>query len=208
MSEQDPTKASIAILILAAGASSRMGRPKALLNWKGKTLIERVIDLAQSVESSQVMVVLGSDKDKIQKTIRDKSISFVINDNWIMGMGKSISTGVKSIMDQRSNIKGILILLADQPYLSKEILDQLLDIFTSHPNRIAATLYGEERYGVPAIFPAEHFQDLIKLNADQGARDILNDKKIIIHGVKGGDAVFDVDTPEDFKNLDTINPQS
>ncbi|MBQ4822535.1 nucleotidyltransferase family protein [Aquimarina sp. MMG016] len=194
----------IAHLILAAGSSSRLGRPKQLLPWKGLTLIEHAI--AQSLQLDQVStyVVLGAYFDLIQKEIDDFPLTIVYNNDWKSGMGSSISFGIKSILQENSSYDAVLISLVDQPLLEAEHLSELISEFVKKPDQVIATGLSK-RVGVPAIFPSSYFEELSKLKEDFGARYILKQYKEFVDVVSDSGKGIDIDTLEQYQILSKNN---
>lgn len=185
----------IAILILAAGESSRMGRPKQLLPWKDATLLDQAIGTAKQV-SKDVFVVLGAHGDLIAEAIKNEPVSIINNKKWSNGLGSSISTGISKI--PLDNFSAVLIMLADQPLLSVSFYKQMITTFTSNPCRIVATQY-DIKVGVPAIFAVNLATELIQLQQDIGAKYIINTykKECIVLNPEG--TSVDIDTPLDYQ---------
>ncbi|MEN1784353.1 MAG: nucleotidyltransferase family protein [Bacteroidota bacterium] len=179
------------LLILAAGASRRMGQIKQLLPWGKHTLLEQALTEAQKV-SNQVSVVLGAHAEKI-KTVLPPQVQTIFNPAWQQGMGTSIAVGVRYVLKQKSAVNAVLVLLGDQPLLGATHLNQLLVAHQQHPDRIIATAYPKNP-GVPALFPANYFGRLQQLNGDQGARKLLQ---------HAGQSVVQVAAVGDLKDLDT-----
>lgn len=188
----------IAILILAAGSSSRMGQPKQLLRWRSKTLLEHSIDEAEQVFNT-VMVVLGAYKDQIRRTIHNRKIDILENSDWQLGMGTSIAKGVREI--EKNNEKtAVLVMLSDQPLLGHEHLNLLLNEYEKGTKPIVCTKYGE-KLGVPAIFGRSLFLDLKLLNNDFGARHIIKKHGQSVAFVKPEQKVTDIDTFDEYNEL-------
>lgn len=187
----------IAILILAAGASTRMGRPKQLLPWGETTLLGNAIHQARFV-SKEILVVLGANKDLIEKTLSSE-VNVLFNPDWEQGMGTSIAMGIQKII-QNQSFDAVLIMLSDQPLLDADYLIQLRTKFFSSTCKIAATSY-ENNHGVPAIFHRSLFQKLVKLNKDYGAKKLMRqyDQELIDLNPKGKE--IDIDTFETYQQL-------
>ncbi|UII79601.1 NTP transferase domain-containing protein [Flagellimonas sp. CMM7] len=189
----------ISILILAAGASARMGnRVKQLLPWGTRTLLENAIDTAKQVTDS-IFVVLGANKEEIEKAI-SLDAETVYNPNWQSGMGSSISIGIEGILKQAEDPKGILIMLADQPLIDKTYLNELKEEFKKGIFKIVATSYGN-RLGVPAIFHQSIVPELMDLNEDYGARHIIQKYRAHLKQVFPKGKELDIDTPKNYTQL-------
>jgi len=198
---------NIAILILAAGNSSRMNRPKQLLPWKNTFLLNHVIKIAQFISKENIYVVLGAHYDLIKPKIKKKDITLIVNNDWQKGMGKSIALGAQHIKNSYINFDAILILLADQPLFNKDYLKQLINKFQVGNHQIIASLYGTKTIGVPALFDHYYFNELSQLKLDIGARILI---KTYIQNVKYIDAnnfSADIDTKEDYELLYQANHQ-
>ena len=184
---------SLAILILAAGTSSRLGEPKQLVKYQNKTLIQISIEKALEV-SSNVTVVLGEKADLIKKEIENYSIIIMTNQEYKKGIGTSISYGISFLKEFNKT----LIMLCDQPFISSTHLQKLIDK-SNNSNKIVCSFYKKD-VAVPAIFPKLFYKDLLSLNTDKGAKAIIKKNKYeSIH--LDDNLAFDVDTQEDKKCL-------
>ncbi|PWL38923.1 4-diphosphocytidyl-2C-methyl-D-erythritol synthase [Flagellimonas aquimarina] len=194
----------ISTLILAAGASKRMGnKVKQLLPWGNSTLIENTVATAKQVSDS-VFIVLGANREKIREsTSLDAEI--IHNPNWKAGMGSSISIGAEYILKHAEGKNGLLIMLADQPLIDASYLNQLKKEFDQDDFKVVATSY-ENRLGVPAIFHQSIIPELTHLNGDYGARHIIKKYQATIKSVLPNGKELDIDTPETYSQLiDNMN---
>ena len=196
----------IAVLVLAAGLSERMGSPKLLLEWKDMSLLERAVRLGIDVSPDRVMVTLGAYEETYSSILSGLPVKIKTNPIWKEGMGTSIACGVKSIIETWPDTHGILIMLADQPLLNIEHLNLLLSRFDG--KAIVSTGYPQGRKGVPAIFPGDRFDKLIILKSDKGARDILNSEGNIKSVIPSQDLLLDIDTADDLERLRQLNLRS
>ncbi|MBT2162913.1 nucleotidyltransferase family protein [Zobellia barbeyronii] len=193
----------IAILILAAGASTRMGKPKQLLPWKDTTLLEHAIKTAKSADAIEVVTVLGANTKLIQSQIKEEVI-FIENTAWQLGLGGSIAFGTKWLLQSDIEFDGILIMLADQPLIDFRYLNTLIATSVEQTDRIIATAY-KNRAGVPTIFPIKYVDMLLNLNEDFGAKHLLEQERDTVITVSAGNRISDVDTEEDYKQLKNKN---
>jgi molybdenum cofactor cytidylyltransferase len=194
------SKNKIGILILSAGASTRMGSTiKQLLPWRDTTLLGNAIASAKQLSCKTVTVVLGCHADVIQKKIQDEEVHIVFNENWASGLGTSISSGIKGLTKKNIEYEAVLILLVDQPFIDTSYLNLLINNYLNHDKGIIATDYFN-RAGVPAIFDKIYFPELENLNADYGARDLLRkyEKEVILLDSEG--KAQDMDTMDDYHN--------
>ena len=188
----------LSTLILAAGNSSRLGSPKQLIEFEGQTLIERITETALSI-SEEVLIVLGGNSELILPKLErfNNVISTIYNPDWKEGMGTSIRIGVEKLAE---NSDLIIILLADQPFISKVLLQNMLQSYAKTQNPIVSCIYSNT-LGVPILFDKSVFFELLKLNGDKGAKSFLHLYKNRISTIDFPEAIVDIDTLEDVENL-------
>jgi molybdenum cofactor cytidylyltransferase len=189
-------KENIAILILAAGASTRMGEIKQLLPWGNTTLLNHTISQLNKF-SNNIFLVLGANGKKIKPTVPNCTI--VYNPNWENGMGTSIAAGVTAI-EKIGLFEAALILLADQPLLTTEYYLEMISIYKKDKYKIVATSYGDKN-GVPAILDASLFKQLKALNKDYGARKLMQKYSEDLKSIDPEGKAIDLDTPEVYQKL-------
>lgn len=190
----------IHLLLLAAGASSRMKRSKPLLPWKNGTLIVNQINTLLAT-SYPVTVVLGAKAQDILPILKDLKITTVVNENWQEGMGNSLAYGIQAIIKASPDVQGILIALVDQPLLTTAHYQRILNAFTPDKKQLIVSTSDQGVTGPPVLFDAFYFNELTQLTDDEGAKAVA--KKYQEHAVRisMGSAVQDVDTPEEFERL-------
>ncbi|HEX9927422.1 MAG TPA: nucleotidyltransferase family protein [Pyrinomonadaceae bacterium] len=194
----------IGIIILAAGASTRMnGKPKQLLEFEGKTLLRRAAETALSSGLRPVAVVLGANAEKLQTEIKDLPVHPAINENWASGMGGSIKTGLSVLLAENMDTEAAILMLCDQPFVTAETLNRLVETFQKTKKPIAACQYAET-LGVPALFTREMFAELSDLQGDAGAKAVIRKHAAEVAKTPAPEAAFDVDTQADFQNLFSI----
>jgi len=191
-------RGSVAAVVLAAGASRRLGQPKQLLILDGETLLARSVRLAFEAGAAQVLVVVGAQAELIGADVPAGIAAVVMNDEWEQGIASSIHAGVKAI---DGVARGVLILACDQPRLSAEHLRGLIETFAAQGEAsiVASTYAGV--LGIPAVFPRETFADLLALSGDKGARALLMQPPcpLIVLAFDGGEV--DIDEPDDLAQL-------
>jgi len=198
----------VGLLILAAGASRRMGQIKALLPWGNKTLLSHQLETALSVGKNLVLV-LGAHAPTIQKTLKNQSLYTVVNPKWEEGMGTSLAFGTRAILQKFPAIKGLLVLTTDQPLVSQLHLNNMLAAFQPHNKQIIVSSSADGWQGVPVLFDAFYFEALQQLTGDFGAKKLTQQFKDHLMAIPAGDQLVDVDTPESYAALQRkINPQS
>ena len=190
---------SIAVLVLAAGKSSRMKDIKQLLKINNKTLLETALENGKKINPNNVFCVLGAHAEKIKKETSTKNITYIFNNNFEKGLSSSIVCGVNYIAKEHSNLTSILILLADQPKIDFQFLNELVSIYQKNTTKIVASSYGDKK-GVPAIFPKIYFEKLKLLKGDKGAKEFLNSNNIDVASINSL-KLIDIDTNEDYINF-------
>ncbi len=209
------------ILIIAAGQSKRLGSPKQLLAFEGKTLINRLIDIVKDATNSPITIVLGADAEKISAQITAPNLNIVMNDQWEEGMASSIRVGLNSMMninefnneklEEKNKVKegmnkvkeeldGVMILVCDQPFVSAENIQALIQLQQNTELPIAACYY-EGIIGTPAIFHKSMFSELLDLKGDIGAKKIIKNRETEVAKLHFEKGVLDIDTMEDYKQL-------
>lgn len=188
----------IAILVLAAGKSSRMNSIKQLEKINHKTLLDITLDTIKSIYSDEIYCVLGANSDTIKQAIDTKNIQFIENINFEAGLSSSIIAGINYFKEKKLNFDAIFILLADQPAIDVTYLKGMLSIYEQNKDRIIASNYGK-KLGVPAIFPKKYFPDLLLIKGDKGAKEFINKKKNKVLCPKITTNFLDIDTKEDLQ---------
>ena len=188
----------LSILILAAGNSSRLGYPKQLIEFEGKTLIERITETALMV-SDNILIILGGNSELIIPKLErfNDTISTIFNPDWQQGMGTSIRIGTEKLAEKSD---AILILLSDQPFISTVLLQNMIQIFEKSPNPIISCTYNQQ-LGVPMLFDKSVFPELMKLSRDKGAKSFSHLYKNTISTIDFPEGIIDVDTFEDVEKL-------
>jgi molybdenum cofactor cytidylyltransferase len=189
----------IGVIILAAGQSSRLGQPKQLLVFRGRTLLRHAVEVATAIDCREIVVVLGTEIEACRSQI-PSGISIVENPNWHTGMASSIKVGLNFLLLQHSNLQAVLITVCDQPFISAELFNQLITHYQTHLCRIVASHYGDV-IGVPALFDRSLFPDLLNLSGDMGARKIIQKYQQECQVVAFPQGNIDVDTMDDYDRL-------
>jgi CTP:molybdopterin cytidylyltransferase MocA len=190
-------------ILLAAGASTRLGQPKQLLRlsaFGGETLIDHAVELARAAGAAPIFVILGAHAEEIHRECEMLDCILVRNEAWHEGMASSLRLGISAVLENVPAASGVMVLVCDQPGLSAEHLRQLLDAQELDPDSIAASRYAG-RSGVPAIFPRTLFPSLLELQGDQGARTMLQRPEAAVHAIDFPGGEFDLDSPEDLQRL-------
>jgi molybdenum cofactor cytidylyltransferase len=185
-----PQPPHIAIIVLAAGASTRLGAPKQLLLYKGTTLLRRTVETALLVKVKSVHVVLGFESEKMKLEIADLPVHIIVNSNWQHGVSTSLRSGIQSL---EPDIEAALIVLCDQLKLSTDILNTLISTYTSTRAPIVTCKYAGT-VGVPTLYDRRIFPELVSLEGDHGAKKIIerHTKERVEIDFSGGE--IDIDT--------------
>lgn len=194
----------IPAVILAAGTSSRLGRPKQLVEINGETLLQRSIRTAREGDAVPVLVVLGAHFDLICAAIRNLAddVVMVHNDRWDEGISTSIYAGLQTLRAIDRNAKGVLLMTCDQPRLTAGHIAALIGGFDEQKqSAIVSSRYAGTR-GVPAVFPSLCFGRLCTLSGDRGARGLLIDPPCDLIEVEFEGGEIDIDTGDDLDALD------
>ncbi len=197
----------IPAIILAAGASRRLGHPKQLVFVQGETLLARTMRVAREAGADPILVVLGGHRTSIEAAVDFAHADRVLNADWEQGIATSIRAGVKALEGRCPEADAAIILACDQPSLTTGHLRALIEArIAESAQGIVASRYKEVN-GIPAIFPATFFAELRALKGDIGAKHLLRshgDNLTTINFV-GGE--FDIDSPKDMAILRDRFPQ-
>lgn len=188
------------IIILAAGSSSRLGRPKQLLDYKGKTLLQTVINEALETSCRPVITVLGANAKEIASQHQHDQVNFVINESWENGMASSIVAGLSAIIRNNSEIESIIIAVADQAFIKMSNFNNLIEKQKETGKNIIASTYAET-IGTPVLFKKDYFEALLSLTGAEGAKKILKQYPQDVETVVFEHGEIDIDTETDYNNL-------
>ncbi|TBO42900.1 nucleotidyltransferase family protein [Pedobacter kyonggii] len=188
------------IIILAAGSSSRLGRPKQLLDYKGKTLLQTVINEALETHCKPIIVVLGANAKEIARQHQHDQVNFVINESWGNGMASSIVAGLSTMIKNNSEIESIIIAVADQAFIKMSNFNNLIEKQKETGKNIIASTYAET-IGTPVLFKKDYFEALLSLTGAEGAKKILKQYPLDVEAVVFEHGEIDIDTETDYNNL-------
>ena len=188
------------IIILAAGSSSRLGRSKQLLDYKGKTLLQTVINEALETSCRPVIAVLGSNAKEIASQHQNDQVNFVFNESWENGMASSIVAGLSTLIKNNSEIESIIIAVADQAFIKMSNFNNLIEKQKETGKNIIASTYAET-IGTPVLFKKDYFEALLSLTGAEGAKKILKQYPQDVETVVFEHGEIDIDTETDYNNL-------
>ncbi|GAB4528145.1 MAG: molybdenum cofactor cytidylyltransferase [Anaerolineae bacterium] len=186
----------VGAVILAAGASTRFGRPKQLLPWWGDTLLGHVTDVVLASGADPVVLVLGHQADACRAALGQRPVRVLVNPDWAEGQSTSVRAGLSALP---ANVSAALFLLADQPGITPAVIDALIQ---HHQATLAPVVWPEYqgRRGNPVLFDRVTFPDLMRLTGDTGGRPVL--ESYAMHAVRvpvsTPGILFDIDTPDDY----------
>jgi molybdenum cofactor cytidylyltransferase len=189
----------VAGVVLAAGGSSRLRRPKQLVSWHGKPLVWHAVRAAIEGGLSPVVVVLGSGAEEVRASLRDEPVRFVHNKAWEEGQSTSVRAGLASV---EREAEAVVFLLSDTPFVDGHLVAALL-----HEHRLSLTPIVapqvEGRWANPVLFDRETFRDLASLYGDLGGRLLFDHFRIA--GIQWDASILvDIDTPEDLRKLERM----
>lgn len=189
-----------AILILAAGASRRMGRPKQLLPWKNQPLIRYVAGQALALPKRPVLVITGAYSDLVCHALQDMPVELAHCADWASGMGHSLAFGIARLEVLCPEVSGVMVLLSDQPLVEAGYLERLGVQFEKQGAKgIVASSYAQT-LGPPLVFSRDFFPELKALRGDRGARMLLERFATEVHPIPFPEGALDWDTPEDLEH--------
>jgi molybdenum cofactor cytidylyltransferase len=202
----DEANKSIGIIVLAAGAASRMNEPKQLLHFEGKTLLRRAVETAIATNCEPVVIVLGVNFEKTSAEIKDLKVEICFNNDWQKGLSSSLKSGLKNLRGLAPNIDAFIVSLADQPFVTTNHFHQFVTKFQQTDHPIIAAKYGET-IGVPALFAKETFDEFETISGDKGAKMLIEKHRRTLETIDLPEAAFDVDTKEDYLKLKSAHSE-
>ena len=191
---------STCIIILAAGSSSRMGRPKQLLEINGEQLLLRTVQTALDARVEKIIVVLGANEPVHRKIIAHLQVEGITNPEWGKGMGSSLKIGLAHLLETTPQPEAALVMVCDQPLLTSTHLTKLLNEATTNTRGIIASYYANSP-GVPVLFKKSFFKSLLSIADHEGAKSILQKNKDDIATIEFPGGETDLDTWSDYENF-------
>jgi molybdenum cofactor cytidylyltransferase len=191
----------IGLIILAAGSSSRMGSPKQLLLYNGRTLLRHAAETALASICEPVLVVLGAAGDLLEPQLAGLPVMLSHNPDWSLGMGSSIRHGLQQLVARFSgSIRAVVIMVCDQPLVRPTDLNELCAVHDTSGYGVVSSRYGGN-VGVPVLFSSRYFRDLGMLDPSAGAKKLIIQHADDHHSVGLSAGAFDIDTPEDYSRM-------
>lgn len=192
-------KKDTALIILAAGKSSRLGRPKQLLKFEGMTLLQRAIQAGLDAGCKPLIVVMGAYHTEISQEPYLAAVKTVVNPHWEAGMGSSIKAGMRELREDKA-LEQIILMLCDQPFVDGELLKRLVIARQETGKGMVACSYGDT-LGVPALFGRQFFPLLSEIDDAEGAKKLIQKfpQEVAVIPFERGN--IDIDTAEDYRHL-------
>jgi molybdenum cofactor cytidylyltransferase len=192
----------IVAVVLSAGESSRMGRPKALLPIQGIRFIERIVTTLTSTRVGKILVVLGHNAEEMRQKVADLPVELVINPDYRQGQLSSLLAAIRAIESSRDaqSVDGILVHLVDHPFIGVELVNLMIDRFYETKQLIVLPRYRDRR-GHPVLFSKMLFAELLGTPVDQGAKGVVHaHRQETLEIVTEDEGVtIDIDTPEEYR---------
>jgi molybdenum cofactor cytidylyltransferase len=187
------------IIILAAGASTRLGRPKQLLPWQGATLLQHAVKTALTV-TTQPVVVTGANGEHLAAALDPGQVKLVFNPNWQQGIASSIRCGLQALLNRTPEPDQVIFMVCDQPFVTAGLLLDLINERQKSHKPIVASAYAGS-LGIPALFDKSLFPQLLDLQGDTGARKIIQQHAEETAYVVFKEGEFDIDTEGQYNEL-------
>jgi len=192
---------NIGIVILAAGASQRMGRPKQTLVLEdGVSLLRKTVDTALATSLRPVIVVVGANKPEVVPELKGLPVTIVDNAFWKEGMSTSVRVGLAGLFMTQPKLDGVLMLVCDQPYLTASLLEQMVHTYQDSGKKAVACRY-QKQWGVPVLVGRDLLAELTHLTGEQGAKPLLKKHMKDVAFVDFDKGIVDIDTPEDVEKF-------
>ena len=188
----------IAIILLAAGPSSRMGQSKQQLIIDGKSLLVHSTENAIRSDVGKVIVVLGAEEEAHRKILKGLSVDVIFNSHWQTGMGSSLKAGLNHVVTNNPKTDAVIVMVCDQPLLTVAHINSLIQKYRKTNALLVASAYSNT-IGVPALFNHKLFHEILNLTDDHGAKKIIQKHQAQIVDFPNG--TIDLDTPEDYKTF-------
>ncbi len=191
---------NIGAVILAAGESSRFGRPKQLIQFRGKGLVRRMVYAARKARCSATVVVISGHHKEVERELKAESVIMVENKNWRLGIGTSICAGMRRLIEEAPTLEAVVLLVCDQPLVDARTIARLITLREKTKRAIVASSYANT-LGVPALFDRSCFQELLALDNATGAKMIILSNRERVAELPFPEGKIDIDTLDDYEKL-------
>lgn len=188
--------------MLAGGTSARLGQPKQLLPYKGRSLLQHSVQAALQSNSGPVVLVTGAYAQQVRSQVQQERVHIVWNEHWQQGIASSIKCGLQSLVALVPGVQRAAFMVCDQPFVTASLIKQLLQTSIATGKPIVASAYSGT-VGIPAVFTSSYFNLLLQLTGDEGAKKLMRQhpgQLVIVPFSRGG---IDIDTQADYDALNT-----
>ncbi|MFD2999542.1 NTP transferase domain-containing protein [Pontibacter toksunensis] len=188
------------LVLLAAGASKRLGKPKQELLYQGETLLQHAVYAAIKSVCKPIMVVLGANANQLSPKLSGENVVTAHNPDWQEGMASSLRVGLSELISIEPEVSDAIFMVCDQPFVDAALLDKLVQTKQESGKGIVASAYGDT-LGTPALFDKAYFEELMALEGKGGAKEFLFKYNHDTASVPFPQGVVDIDTPADYDAL-------
>jgi molybdenum cofactor cytidylyltransferase len=200
MTQNISSKKLVHSVLLAAGKSERFGSAKILLPLGEKPLLRHIAEIILASEANNLTVVLGEVVEEARTALKDLPVQFKINEDWSSGQSTSIKTGLRALPGEAS---AALIFLADQPFISTELINEIIQRYKTSDDRVIIPRVGAQRTN-PVLIDRSFFPDLEKIEGDTGARALFDRFPISWFDWEDERLLLDIDSPDDYKKIQAL----
>ena len=190
----------VAAVVLAAGGSTRFGKPKQLAVFRGETFVRHITRAAIGAGCAPVVVVVGDDAAEITSELFGLPVSIVTHRQWSNGVGSSIVLGIQHAIGSGPRLESAILFTCDQPFVNAATLKEIIQLRLTSGRPIVASAYADT-LGVPALFDQSCFPDLLRLEGDNGAKGIILSRQNEVARFNFPAGVIDIDSIADYENL-------
>ncbi|MBI2361289.1 MAG: nucleotidyltransferase family protein [Deltaproteobacteria bacterium] len=192
----------VVAVVLSAGESRRMGSPKALLRFAGKTFLEHIVASLAQTKVERMIVVVGRDAEEIRSKLARLPVTWVVNNDYAKGQLSSLVTAIRRLQEEGAVIDGILVHLVDHPLISPELVDRMIARFYESKKLIVLPRHKGKR-GHPVIFSKDLFAELMSAPLEQGAKAVVHAHRGDTLEVETDEAgiTVDIDTQDEYRKL-------
>ncbi len=196
MGQSRPRHPYVTGVLLAAGGSTRFGRPKQLLPFGGRTLVEHALDILLQSPVDEVIVVLGAHAEEIAPLVQKPRVRVVLNPRWEQGQSTSLRAALDALPPE---CEAMIFAPCDMPWIPPALIGEIIAVWQATGKPLVATMGGQVR-GIPALIAREIFDELKGIPGDQGCRVLIRgNPERVAHVHADPNLLTDIDTPEEYE---------